>query len=231
MYRHDPAATNLGRILFGLGCLSVTLLISGAFYAYTAAALQAWIAVIPALFGWMYVKAPFPPHPVPHHPAVNQIFAEMRSPVAVLLALLLFFQLGNEWAIAGWLPLFLIQRLGISPASSLLMLALYWLALLVGRVVAQWILPRVRRARALVRLPPRRHLGCVICSPIIALGPSAASCWARPSRRFTPCWWKKSATAFRLFIPQLSRVFRSYRGGLARSPCWDILRHNGASAW
>jgi MFS transporter, FHS family, glucose/mannose:H+ symporter len=163
MYRHDPAATvNLGGILFGLGCLAVTLLISGAFYAYTAAALQAWIAVIPALFGWMYLKAPFSPHPVPHHPPVGQIFSEMRSPVAVLLALLLFFQLGNEWAIAGWLPLFLIQRLGISPAASLLMLALYWLALLVGRVVAQWILPRVRHARVLVLSAAGAIFGCVI---------------------------------------------------------------------
>src|ERR1700689_410069 len=96
MYRHDPAATvNLAGILFGLGCLFVTLLISGAFYAYTASALQAWIAVIPALFGWMYLKAPFPPHPVPHHPAVREILSELRSPVAVLLALVLFFQLGN----------------------------------------------------------------------------------------------------------------------------------------
>jgi len=163
MYRHDPAATvNLAGILFGLGCLAVALIVSGAFYAYTAAALQAWIAVIPALFGWMYLKTPFPPRPVPHHPAVRDIFSEMTSPAAVLLALLLFFQLGNEWAVAGWLALFLTQRLGISPASSLLMLALYWLALLIRRVVAQWILPRVRHARLLVASAAGSILGCLI---------------------------------------------------------------------
>ena len=33
-----------------------------------------------------------------------------RSPGAVLFALLLFIQFGNEWSIAGWLPLFLIRR-------------------------------------------------------------------------------------------------------------------------
>lgn len=163
MYRHDPAATvNLAGILFGLGCLAVALLISGAFYAYTAAALQAWIAVIPALFGWMYLKTPFPPRPVPHHPAVREIFSELRSPAAVLLALLLFFQLGNEWAVAGWLTLFLTQRLGISPASSLLMLALYWFALLIGRVGAQWILPKVRHSRLLMSSAAAAILGCVI---------------------------------------------------------------------
>ncbi len=163
MYRHDPAATvNLAGILFGLGCLSVTLLISGAFYAYSAAALQAWIAVIPALFGWMYVKTPFPPHPAPHHPPVRELFSELRSAVAVLLALALFFQFGNEWALAGWLPLFLIQKLGISPASSLRMLAMYWLALLVGRVAAQWVLPRVRHARLLFASSAGAMFGCLI---------------------------------------------------------------------
>src|SRR5262249_21360981 len=151
MYRHDPAATvNLAGILFGLGCLAVALLISGTFYMYTAATLQAWIAVIPAAFGWFYFKTQFSPQPVPHHPPVVAVFPELRTPAAVLFALLLFFQLGNEWALAGWLTLFLTQRLGISPAGSLMMLALYWGALLIGRVSAQWILPKVRHGRLLL---------------------------------------------------------------------------------
>src|SRR5216684_7626456 len=55
MYRHNPAATvNLGGILFGLGCLAVALLVSTTFYVYTAASVQLWIAMIPALFGWGY---------------------------------------------------------------------------------------------------------------------------------------------------------------------------------
>ena len=38
MYRHDPVATvNLAGILFGLGCLTVALLVSGTFYIYTRA--------------------------------------------------------------------------------------------------------------------------------------------------------------------------------------------------
>lgn len=163
MYKHDPAATvNLAGMLFGLGCLFVAVLISGTFYMYSAAALQAWIAVIPAGFGWFYVKSPFSPLPVPHHPPARAIFSELKSPAAVLLALLLFFQLGNEWALAGWLTVFLTQRLGISPASSLMMLALYWAALLIGRVVAQWVLPRVRHGRLLMMSVGASMLGCVI---------------------------------------------------------------------
>lgn len=163
MYRHDPAATiNVAGILFGLGCLTVALLVSGTFYAYTAPAIQSWIAVIPGLFGWLFVRTRFAPQPVPHHPSPKAILSELRSPGAVLFSLLLFFQFGNEWAIAGWLPLFLSQRLGISPATSLLMLALYWLALLVGRVVAQWVLPRVSHARLLTVSVLAAVFGCIV---------------------------------------------------------------------
>src|ERR1044071_6000467 len=169
MYRHDPAATvNLAGILFGLGCFSLAILISGTFYLYTAAAVQVWIAVIPALFGWMYWKTPFVASsqagPAAQHPAARVTFSGLRSTGAVLLSLLLFFQLGNEWALAGWLPLFLSQRLGISPPTALGMLALYWLALTVGRAASQWILPRARHGRLLLATVTAAMFGCVILS-------------------------------------------------------------------
>lgn len=163
IYRHDPVATvNMAGILFVLGCLTVTMLISGTFYIYTAPAIQVWIAVIPALFGWGCLKARFTAHAAPPQPSPRAILSELRSPAAVLLSLLLFFQLGNEWAIAGWLPLFLSQRLGISPANALQMLALYWVALLIGRVTAQWFLPRVRHGRLLGASVLASTVGCVI---------------------------------------------------------------------
>jgi FHS family glucose/mannose:H+ symporter-like MFS transporter len=163
MYRHDPAATvNLAGILFGSGCFTLAILISGTFYLYTAAAVQVWIAVIPALFGWMYWRTPFPSEPAVDHPASRVTFSGLRSTGAVLLSLLLFFQLGNEWALAGWLPLFLSQRLGISPPAALGMLALYWLALTVGRAASQWILPRARHGRLLLATVTAAMFGCIV---------------------------------------------------------------------
>ena len=164
MYRHDPAATvNLAGILFGAGCFTLAMLISGTFYLYTAAAVQVWIAVIPALFGWMYWRTPFPAQPAPQVPPPPRAsFSELRSTGGVLLTLLLFFQLGNEWALAGWLPLFLSQRLGISPPTALGILALYWLALTVGRAGSQWILPRARHGRLLLGTVTAAMFGCVV---------------------------------------------------------------------
>jgi fucose permease len=93
---------------------------------------------------------------------LKEVLDDFRSPAAVLFALLLFFQFGNEWSLAGWLPLLLIQRLGISPLASLLLLALYFFCLLVGRVVAQWLLPVVHHGKLLMTSSALSLFGCLI---------------------------------------------------------------------
>ena len=163
VYRHDPAATvNLGGALFGLGCFSVALVISQMFYLYTAAAIQIWLALIPGFCAIGYARSRFAPCIVTPIHATHSLWSELRSPSAVLFSLVLFFQFGNEWAIAGWLPLFLSQRLGLSPSTSILILAMYWLALLIGRIAAQWILPRMRHTRLLAASVLTAVFACVI---------------------------------------------------------------------
>ena len=65
-----------------------------------------------------------------------------RSIAALLFSVLLFLQGGNEWAIAGWLPLFLIHRFGTNPAIAIGVLAMYFFALMMGRWMIQ---PLMRR--------------------------------------------------------------------------------------
>jgi MFS family permease len=92
MYRHDPVATvNLGGMMFGLGCLTVALLVSGTFYIYSAPTIQVWIAIIPGLFGWMYLRTRFAAEPAAHAPSPHAVLTELRSPGAVLFSLVLFF--------------------------------------------------------------------------------------------------------------------------------------------
>src|SRR5205823_5688395 len=85
-----------------------------------------------------------------------------RSPGAILFALLLFFQFGNEWSIAGWLPLLLIRHVGVSPLAALLILAFYWSCLMAGRLGAVAILPRVRHGRLLLGSVLAALFGCLI---------------------------------------------------------------------
>ena len=66
--------------------------------------------------------------------------------------------------IAGWLPLFLVQRLGISPETSLMMLAFFQFSLLAGRIIAQTILPHVSHTRLLSSCAIASFFGCLILS-------------------------------------------------------------------
>jgi len=150
-YLLDPASTtNLAGVLYGLGCFLSALIVSGTFYAYSVMGTTLLIALMPATAAIFYARCRFPNDPEHDQPTWKQVLADFRSPAAVLFALFLFFQFGNEWALAGWLPLFLTLRLGISPATSLLLLAVYWIALLFGRLVAQWLLPRISHGKLLV---------------------------------------------------------------------------------
>jgi fucose permease len=149
-FKADAAATvNRGGIWYGLGCLTATLLVEGAFYADKAVILLL-MAVVPAIFGILYVRRPVPAPPAAPQPTMRQALEDFRSLGAILFALLLFFQFGNEWSIAGWLPLFLCRRVSLSPQAALLTLAFYWFCLMTGRVAAIAVLPRVRHGRLLL---------------------------------------------------------------------------------
>src|SRR5262249_13351159 len=69
---------------------------------------------------------------------------------------------GNEWCIAGWLPLYLIHHLGVSPKTAVLTLAFYWMALLVGRTVAVSALPRLPHGKLLGGSVLSAMSGCLI---------------------------------------------------------------------
>jgi FHS family glucose/mannose:H+ symporter-like MFS transporter len=147
LYQQDRAATvNLAGVIFGLGCVLTAVLMAGTYYVYTVPSILVLFAVLPGFFAGIYARATLARGTVSHQLPLTQVLHDFRNPGAVLFSLLLFFQFGNEWSIAGWLPLFLIRRIGISPEDSLLMLALFWFALLVGRVAAQVVLKRMSHA-------------------------------------------------------------------------------------
>ncbi|MBI5083953.1 MAG: MFS transporter [Acidobacteria bacterium] len=156
---NKAAAINLGGAMFGMGCLVCALFVSGTFFAYSVQSVLLLLAVAPLLASIKHARWKTGAGTPVEHPAWREVVRDFRSPAAILFTLLLFFQFGNEGALAGWLALFLTQRLGVSPETSLLLLALYWAALLVGRVGAQWLLPRVSHARL---------LACAVVAPMFA---------------------------------------------------------------
>lgn len=162
-YSYEPAgAVSLGGIYYGLGSLIAPLLVAGTYHAYTVPSILILVAVVPGYFAVIYARGKFPPVMAGRQPTMREAFRDVRSPGAVLFALLLFFQFGNEWSVAGWLPLFLIRRLGISPESSLFLLALYCISLLVGRLAVVSVLPRVRHGKLLMGCAGAALFGCIL---------------------------------------------------------------------
>ena len=123
--------------LASLGCVFSSV-ITGAAYAY------GWIRFTPVPMAALALvslalcvtdrpplllvqKRSSPPDPTTLH---------LRSITAFLLLTLLFVQLGSEWSVAAWLPLFLIHRVGSSPVEAVFSLSFYFVALLLGRTVA-----------------------------------------------------------------------------------------------
>lgn len=146
-YEQDRAGIVLrGGIFFGAGSMLAAGLLSNSIAAIDPGRSLLITALFPALAGIAFARLKFPAAPVRSLPVVQAV-RDLRSVLAVLFALLLFFQFANEWSIAGWLPIFLIDRVGMSPANALSMLLLYWLALTSGRVIAARLLRRVNHAK------------------------------------------------------------------------------------
>lgn len=162
-YQGDAAGTVIrGGIWYGLGCLAATLLVAGTFYAYSVPMILVFMAAVPAIFAAIYARSHFPAAAGTTPVTMQQAWADFRSPGAVLFALLLFVQFGNEWSIAGWLPLFLIHRVGLSPTAALLLLGFYWLFLMMGRLGAIALLPRVPHGRLLFLSGLGALFGCLL---------------------------------------------------------------------
>ncbi|MEZ5354813.1 MAG: MFS transporter [Bryobacteraceae bacterium] len=163
LYRRDQAATvNMAGVLFGLGCLTTALIGSSTFYVYTVRSTLILVALIPAFAAGLYHRYSFAPPVAYQVQSWRDVWAEVRSPGAVLFSILLFFQFGSEWTVAAWLPIFVVQTIGTSPESALLMLAAFWFFLFAGRVTAQVLLPRVGHGKILLGSAAAALFGCIV---------------------------------------------------------------------
>ena len=149
-YRRHPASTaNLCGSMFALGLLLVTLIVGAAYFFDS---LQWQPGVLTALGITLAVAIRSIPFGRTEQTQIGQADdpGERSAPaVFALFRLLLFFQAGNEWALAAWLPLFLIRRLGMSPEAAIFALALYFFSLTGGRLLVQAVQQNVTHAKLL----------------------------------------------------------------------------------
>jgi MFS transporter, FHS family, glucose/mannose:H+ symporter len=153
-FEERPAtAVNQAGILFGCGCLLSTVVVGGIYFFGSVQLQTLLLAIVPLLFMLIFSLSKCIPQPKlrnPEQELLRNTLGDLRSIATVLFSLLLFFQFGNEWAIAGWLPLFLIHRLGSNPVLAIGVLAIYFVTLMLGRLAAQKSLPFLSHRRLLL---------------------------------------------------------------------------------
>ncbi len=148
-YESSPTRAILtGGIFFGGGSLLAALLLAQSFGGAGAVRLLAIAALLPATAGVWFARLRVE-RPERAEIPRSRSMGDLRSPLAIFFALLLFFQFANEWSIAGWLPVYLIDRMGVSPSTAVNLLALYWLSLTGGRIAASRLVKVVRNGKLL----------------------------------------------------------------------------------
>ena len=160
-YESDPATITLtGGIFFGAGSVLAAFLLAQSFEGHGATRLLALAALIPGAGGVSLARLRIERREVTEI-SLAQSMHDLRSPLAIIFSLLLFFQFANEWSLAGWLPVFLIDRMGLSPSTAVSLLAFYWLALMVGRIVVSKLLRVVRHGRLMASSAFCALFGCM----------------------------------------------------------------------
>jgi fucose permease len=151
-YDQNAAVTlNLCGAAFGIGCLLVTM-VGAIAYPFGPIQWEPAILAILCIIALLFLRSiPFS-GPQQAQSASNRnahVARDFKSLTAILFSLLLFFQFGNEWALAGWLPLFLVRRLGVSPAVAIYILGLFFLSLVAGRLASPLLRRRVTHRKLL----------------------------------------------------------------------------------
>ena len=93
-------------------------------------------------------------------PVAETVLSPLPRFTALISAALHVFQSGSEWTVAGWLPLFLMRRVGFSPESSLWVLALFWMSLLAGQALNSPVTVRLPQWRFLLLSSSAALVGC-----------------------------------------------------------------------
>jgi Major Facilitator Superfamily len=161
-YRRESTTINVPGALLGSGCLLTALLAAGTYSMFPVAYILAGLSVLAWVAAVWFARTKRWGNGGSLVLAPSIIWRDFKDPGAVLFGLLLLFQFGNEWSIGGWLPLFLIRRLGISPRTSLAILALYWVVLLAGRLISQRLLSSANRPTLLASSIASAVLGMLV---------------------------------------------------------------------
>ena len=163
------AMLNFVATFFGIGALLIPLVAATVTAFFSITNLLVMTATLATACAFAYTFTEFPP---PRETVGFSFLGSLRvarMPGALLFAVILFCQSGNESSIGGWMSTY-AWSLGATPRTATWILAGYWAALMFGRILAARALSVMTHA-TLVRLSA---IGSAIgCATVIAASSTA----------------------------------------------------------
>ena len=129
------ASLNLLGVFFGIGAVGVPFALATMSGSYTNTALIAFVGalvVIPLIY--MGINT----FPAPKQPQGFPIAAAGRltkDRLLLLMGFMLFLESGMEITVGGWTSTFVNEELSVTPRTALIVLSLYWMGMMLARLV------------------------------------------------------------------------------------------------
>ncbi len=130
------AALNLLGIFFGFGALAIPFLIGtllGTIGLNAILIIAVFLSLIPFA---LFLLLRFPLAKQARGFPLRQAAKVVGHPLLWLCGFLLFFQSGNEFTIGGWTSTYLNEYFHLTPTLASLVLAGYWAAMMIGRLIS-----------------------------------------------------------------------------------------------
>jgi fucose permease len=118
-------------------------------------------AVLAAVCAFGYALLPFPPARAGQAFSLREVVGVAKYEGVLLLAFILFLESGDEACIGGWTSTF-VNTIGYSARAATLVLASYWAALMVSRMVAARVLQGIGKSHLVLIMALISLLGCAV---------------------------------------------------------------------
>lgn len=144
------AAISLLGVFFGLGAVGVPFALGMLLgrYSYTAIVAGVGTVVLGAIVFMAATRFPAPKQPQGF--PIAEGVRLLRDPVLLLFGLILFLESGVELTVGGWTATYFRDELGVTGQRALVFLSVYWLGMMLARLVLGSVLRRTSQVRALL---------------------------------------------------------------------------------
>jgi fucose permease len=169
LYPKNPSsALNLGNIFFGVGAVFFPWLVALMARRLGLVATLWSIAVLVGLVAAVALVQKFPPASMAGGFDWGQAASAAFNPAVIILGLVLFFYSSIEISTAGWIRTYLEKDLAASAESSKVILASFWIMMMLGRLIASQVVKRVRGPQVVLAC----SVGAIAGLTLMALAPS-----------------------------------------------------------